>query len=70
MHGMGVLSTAEVAELTGLHIETVRVHLRSGRLDSKRIGRVYLIEQSAVRRWLATKPNRGRPKKKGKRGTR
>lgn len=60
---MKVFSSAEVASLTGLHIETVREYLRSGRLPAKRIGRTYVVFEGDLRRWMAIERKPGRPRK-------
>lgn len=60
---MGVVSTRQAAEITGLHVETIREYLRAGRIKAQRIGRVYVIDERDLRRFMATPRKPGRPRK-------
>jgi DNA binding domain, excisionase family len=60
---MRSISTAEAADLTGLHVETIRTYLRRGRLRATRIGRIYLIDRKALNPLIANRPHRGRPRR-------
>jgi excisionase family DNA binding protein len=60
---MGVVSTQRAAEITGLHVETIREYLRAGRIKATRIGRTYVIDERDLRRFMATPRKPGRPRK-------
>ena len=60
---MGVVSTQQAAEITGLHVETIREYLRAGRIKATRIGRTYVIDERDLRRFMATPRKPGRPPK-------
>lgn len=60
---MGVVSTQRAAEITGLHPETIRRLCRQGTIKAQRIGRVYVIDERALRKYLANPPKVGRPPK-------
>jgi excisionase family DNA binding protein len=60
---MGVVSTQRAAEITGLHVETIREYLRAGRIKATRIGRTYVIDERDLRRFMATPRKPGRPPK-------
>jgi excisionase family DNA binding protein len=60
---MGVVSVQRAAEITGLHPETIREYLRAGRIKAQRIGRVYVIDERDLKRFLATPRKPGRPRK-------
>ena len=61
---MGVVSTHQAAEITGLHVETIRELLRAGRIKATRIGRVYVIDERDLRAFMAKpRPKPGRPRK-------
>jgi excisionase family DNA binding protein len=60
---MGVVSTQQAAEITGLHVETIREYLRAGRIRAQRIGRVYVIDERDLRRFMAVPRKAGRPRK-------
>lgn len=60
---MGVVSTQRAAELTGLHVETIREYLRAGRIRAIRIGRVYVIDERDLRAFMAKPRRPGRPRK-------
>ncbi len=60
---MGVVSTQRAAEITGLHVETIREYLRAGRIKATRIGRTYVIDERELRRFMATPRKPGRPPK-------
>jgi len=60
---MGVVSVKQAAEFLGLHEQTVREYLRAGRIKAQRIGRVYVIDERDLRRFLATPRKPGRPRK-------
>jgi len=62
---MAVMGTEEAAAFSGLHVETIRDYCRRGVLPSRRIGRVYLIEERDLKRLLANPPKPGRPRKTG-----
>jgi excisionase family DNA binding protein len=59
------ITPAEAAARTGLHVETIRNYLRTGRLRAQRVGRMYLIDPKALAPLVEDKPRRGRPKGKG-----
>ena len=63
---MGVVSVQRAAEITGLHPETIREYLRAGRIKAQRIGRVYVIDERDLKRFLATPRKPGRPRKAAK----
>lgn len=54
--GRGVLHVADVAELLGLHAETVRRHLATGDLPGRKLGGRWLVSPSALEAWLAVSP--------------
>jgi excisionase family DNA binding protein len=61
---MGVVSTQQAAEITGLHVETIRDYLRAGKIRATRIGRVYVIDERDLRAFMARpRPKTGRPRK-------
>jgi len=60
---MGLVSTQQAAEMTGLHVETIRRLCRAGKLRAKRVGRVFVIEERDLRALIANPPTRGRPRK-------
>jgi excisionase family DNA binding protein len=60
---MGVVSTQQAAEIMGLHIQTIREYLRAGRIKAQRIGRVYVIDERDLRRFMAVERKPGRPRK-------
>lgn len=60
---MGVVSTQQAAERYGLHVETIRRWIRAGVLRAQRVGRVYVVDEAALRRVVATPPRPGRPRK-------
>lgn len=60
---MGVVSTQRAAEIAGLHPETVRRLCREGKIKYSRIGRVYVIDERDLRRFMANPPKPGRPRK-------
>lgn len=43
--GQNYYTTSEVAQQTGVHSETVRIWIRSGRLTAHKIGRAFLISE-------------------------
>ena len=45
-------SAEDVAQITGLHINTIRFLLRTGRIGSIKISRKYLVSQSNLDSWL------------------
>lgn len=49
-------SVDEVAELLGLHVKTVRNHVREGRLKAVRAGRRYRISREALAEFLGHPP--------------
>jgi len=56
-----LVSVREVADLLGVHPETVRRLIYDGRLDAVRVGRVLRVHRGAVDRLLArqrVKPTR------------
>jgi excisionase family DNA binding protein len=59
-----VLSTEQAAAITGLHVETVRSYLREGRIPYRRVGRMYLIDSTDLKRWMAVPRKPGRPPRK------
>jgi len=59
---MTEVSASEAAALTGLHIDTIRRYLREGRIKSRRVGRVYLIDRRSLAPLVRSKPTPGRPK--------
>lgn len=63
---MGVVSTQQAAEITGLHVETIREYLRAGRIKATRIGRTYVIDERDLRRFMATPRKPGRPRKESR----
>lgn len=58
---MGVMSTQEAAERSGLHVETIRDYIRRGLLKARRFGRTYVIEERDLKKLLANPPKPGRP---------
>jgi excisionase family DNA binding protein len=52
-----VLTVAEAADLVGLHPETIRRWIRTGRLRATRIGRSYLIDADELRRAAEPEPD-------------
>ena len=60
---MAVVSVRQAAEITGLHPETIREYLRAGRIKAQRIGRVYVIDERDLRRFMAKPRRPGRPRK-------
>lgn len=50
--------TRELAELLGLHPETIRRAAQRGQLDSVRIGLDRIYAESAVQSWLAANRDR------------
>lgn len=49
-------SVDEVAELLGLHVKTVRNHVREGRLKAVRAGKRYRISREALEEFLGHPP--------------
>jgi excisionase family DNA binding protein len=45
-------SLQEVAALLGLHLNTVRKHVRDGKIPSKKLGNRVLIPAQALAKWL------------------
>lgn len=66
---MGVVSTRQAAEVTGLHVETIREYLRAGRIKATRIGRTYVIDERDLRRFMAIPRKSGRPRKEQAHGS-
>ena len=60
---MAVVSVEQAAEISGLHPQTLREHLRAGRLKAMRIGRVYVIDEADLHAFMATRKKPGRPRK-------
>ncbi|MEW6213549.1 MAG: helix-turn-helix domain-containing protein [Acidobacteriota bacterium] len=58
---MGLITTSEVAERLGVHRSRVQVLIQEGRLPAQRYGKVYLVEESALKLVEDRKP--GRPSK-------
>jgi excisionase family DNA binding protein len=48
VNNKSLYSVSEVAEAMGLTNQTVRLYIRSGKLEAERIGRAYLISEEAV----------------------
>ncbi len=48
-----VLRPRDVAEITGLHVKTVRAAIEKGQLPARRIGNSILIDRNAFLKWLA-----------------
>lgn len=61
-----LLTTSEVAQKLGVSIRAVQLAIRCGRLEADKIGRDYMIRQSALSR-IKRKPT-GRPPKARERG--
>ncbi len=47
-----LLSTKQVAELLGLHEETIRQYIKRGELLAHRIGKEYRIKEAEIDRFL------------------
>jgi excisionase family DNA binding protein len=56
-----LFSAEEVAELLGLHVKTVRAHVRSGRIKAVRVGRRYRIPRSSLAALTAEAGNPAEP---------
>lgn len=50
-------SPEEVAKLLGLHLNTVRKHIKQGLLPARKLGHRVLIPAHALRAWLEGKEN-------------
>lgn len=64
---VNVISAAEAAKISGLHIQTIREYCKTGRLPARRFGNSYVIDPSALERLLVDPPRRGRPRKHARR---
>jgi excisionase family DNA binding protein len=62
--------TRELAELLGLHPETIRRAAQRGQLESVRIGLDRIYSESAVRSWLEANSERDLAASSGRRQTR
>ena len=52
-----LLTLAEVAELAGVHYDTVRREIKRGRLDAIIVGeRLVRVPEDAALRWLQARP--------------
>lgn len=58
---MPVMSVQEAASYASLSVETIRRHIRSGRLAARTFGRTYVIEERDLKKLLANPPKPGRP---------
>lgn len=56
-----VLDAAQIRELTGLSIPTIRAAIASGDLPPKRVGRRVLVPTHLVMAWLGAEPARTSP---------
>jgi excisionase family DNA binding protein len=54
-------SMKEIAEMTGLGIDTIRAEVGSGHLRSKRIGRRIIIPNAWYQEWLLKEPEKKSP---------
>ena len=61
---MGLVSATEAAQIAGVHVETVRNWIRSGKLKATRWGRTFVIDERDLKKLLANPPKPGRPPKK------
>ena len=57
-----LLTTAQTAEIAGLHQATIRRLCASGLLPARRVGRAWVIRRQDIAR-LETRPRVGRPQK-------
>lgn len=55
LDGKLAYSPQEVASLLGLHLNTVRKHIRTGALPARKLGHRVLIPAHALRDWLEGK---------------
>jgi len=62
------MTTDEVAEELGYHIEGVRMMLRAGRLKARKYGRMWLVDPDSVREFKAWIEARGLSKHDPRRG--
>jgi excisionase family DNA binding protein len=53
-HPQLTISPQEASKRTGIGLNTLRAHLRSGSLPSVRVGRNYRIRIEVLERWLAS----------------
>ena len=58
----GYLTVSELAERSGLTPSYVRRLIRDGRIDARRIGTMWVVEQREAERFLSTTRPFGRPK--------
>lgn len=58
------LPTADVADALGLGTDTVKIYCQKGILQAIKIGSLWLVHKSEVKRYKRDRKNVGRPRKK------
>lgn len=57
--GITFYTAKEVADMIGVHIQTVRLWIKQGKLKGKKIGRFFLISADDVKRMMGIQPDSG-----------
>jgi excisionase family DNA binding protein len=52
-----VYSPAEVADMLGLHVNTVLRWLASGKMPGRKVGGVWLVSDARLRAWVEATPD-------------
>ncbi|MEL6404257.1 MAG: helix-turn-helix domain-containing protein [Chloroflexota bacterium] len=56
-----LLSASDAAEIADCHQDTIRRAIETGNLAAQKVGRTWVIDQSALDKWVENgKPNRRR----------
>lgn len=50
----GAYNAEEVAEMMGVHVRTIRRHIKAGDLPAKKIGKSYVITRPDLARYLGS----------------
>jgi hypothetical protein len=62
--GVHLLMAHDIVEMSGYSLLWVRICLRSGKLESTKIGNQYFVTMEQYNKWVNAKKPRGRPAKR------
>jgi excisionase family DNA binding protein len=54
--GLIFYTAQEVAEMIGVHVQTIRLWIKQGKLKGKKVGRCFLIYADDVKRMMGVQP--------------
>ena len=55
-------TTAEAAELLGVETDTVKVYCNTDRIKGEKVGHIWMVPESEIKRYKQDESNLGRPK--------